>query len=214
MTKKKGFLFPKIESYIKTVMESPIARNRMPVLNDLINYIRNSKKEKAKLIFICTHNSRRSQFAQVWAQIASAYFNIPVRCYSGGVEVTACNKRTIASLKRSGFKVNVSDKDKENPVYQVFYADNVNPIQLFSKIFDDPVNPNKNFAAIMTCSDADKNCPFIPGAKARIPLNYNDPKEFDGTSEESVKYDERNMQIASEMFYVMSKVRQMLDFKL
>ena len=206
MTTNKISLFPKIEFNIKAILKVPIAENRIPVLNDLINYIRNSKKQEVQLIFICTHNSRRSQFAQVWAQIASAYFNIPVHCYSGGTEVTACNERTISSLKRSGLKVTISDQDKENPVYQVFYSDKANPIQLFSKIYDNPVNPNKNFAAIMTCSDADANCPFIPGAEIRTPLNYEDPKDFDGTSEETVKYDERSKQIAAEMFYIMSKV--------
>ena len=31
----------------------------------------------------------------------------------------------------------------------------------------------------MVCDHADQNCPFIPGATARIPLRYKDPKEFD-----------------------------------
>ena len=64
------------------------------------------------------------------------------------------------------------------------------------------------FAAIMTCSHADENCPFIPGTEKRIPVRYEDPKSFDDTREESVMYDQRSMQIASEMFYVFSKVRE------
>ena len=207
MTTNKELLFPEIKSNIKAMLQIPISKDRLPVLNDLVNYIRNSKNREVQLIFICTHNSRRSQFAQVWAQIAAAYFNIPARCSSGGVEVTACNERTIASLKRSGCKVSVIDKNIENPVYQVFYSEKANPIQLFSKIYDNPVNPNKNFAAIMTCSDADQNCPLIPGAEARIPLTYNDPKEYDNTASEALKYDQRSKQIASEMYYVFSKIK-------
>ena len=58
----------------------------------------------------------------------------------------------------------------------------------------------------MTCSDTDQNCPFIPGASLRIPITYEDPKEADGTDYESVRYDERCKQIATEMFYLMSQV--------
>ena len=59
----------------------------------------------------------------------------------------------------------------------------------------------------MTCSDADENCPFIPGAEKRIPLRYDDPKEFDDTPLEAQKYDERSRQIAAEMFYLFSKIK-------
>ena len=178
-------------------------------MNQLIGFIQKklTNNKEVCLVFICTHNSRRSQLAQVWAQTAAAYFNIPLLCFSGGVEVTACNERTITSLKRSGFKINNERGEIENPVYKVFYSDNEEPIQLFSKFYDDTVNPQDNFAAILTCSDADQNCPFIPGAEARISLKYNDPKEFDDTTMETSKYDERSQQIAAEMFYVFSKIK-------
>jgi arsenate reductase (thioredoxin) len=58
----------------------------------------------------------------------------------------------------------------------------------------------------MTCSHADENCPFIPGAEARIPVRYEDPKAFDDTTEEAAQYDARSRQIASEMFFVFSRV--------
>lgn len=204
MTKNKVAFYPKVKSNIETLLVIPIAENRLNVLNELVNYIQNSSE--TKLIFICTHNSRRSQFAQMWAQTAAAYFNSPVNCFSGGVEVTACNERTIASLERSGFKINKDNEEPANPIYHVSFSDDAESNPLFSKIYDDVVNPSKKFAAVMTCSDADQNCPFIPGAEARIPLNYDDPKEFDDTANESTKYDERSIQIASEMFYVFSQL--------
>ena len=58
----------------------------------------------------------------------------------------------------------------------------------------------------MTCSDADENCPYIPKAEKRIPLRYDDPKSYDDTPIESEKYDERSLQIASEIFYVFSQI--------
>lgn len=76
----------------------------------------------------------------------------------------------------------------------------------FSKTFDDPANPDKNFAAIMTCSDADENCPLVPGTSFRKAVTYRDPKESDGTDHEMETYDERCRQIATEMFYMMSRV--------
>jgi len=206
MTANKESFYPKIKSNLKTLLDIPIDVNRISILNDLVDYLRSSDNQGIQLIFICTHNSRRSQFAQVWAKIASIYFNAPIRSFSGGVEITACNERTIASLKRSGFTIVKNNEENENPVYNVSYLDENESIQLFSKMYDDVVNPSKNFAAVMTCSDADTNCPFIPGAEVRIPLNYEDPKEFDNTVEESAKYDERSKQIASEMFYVFSRL--------
>jgi arsenate reductase (thioredoxin) len=59
----------------------------------------------------------------------------------------------------------------------------------------------------MTCSHADENCPFIPGAEKRIAVRYEDPKAFDDTPEEAHRYDERSLQVASEMFYVFSKIQ-------
>lgn len=191
---------------IEMLQKQPIAANRFPDLAKLVQYIVAKRKanEDVQLNFICTHNSRRSQLAQVWGQFAADYHGIPAKCFSGGVEVTAFNQRAVDSLIRSGFDVTM--EGKENPVYRFGYSPDLNPIQAFSKLYDDDANPKANFATIMTCSDADQNCPFIPGAEARIPIRYDDPKAFDDTLEESQAYDERSFQIASEMLYVFAQV--------
>lgn len=191
---------------IEEILSMDISEDRIAKLQPLIDYIK-SKREKGqpiRLNFICTHNSRRSQFSQIWAQTAADYFEIPAFCYSGGVEVTACNERTILSLERSGFII--SKHGHSNPIYFILQDKDTRPIIVFSKLYDDVINPHGIFATIMTCSHADENCPFIPGAEARIPVRYEDPKEFDDTDVESTKYDERSQQIASEMFYVFSRV--------
>ena len=191
---------------IEGILSIDISEDRIAKLQPLIDYIK-SKREKGqpiRLNFICTHNSRRSQFSQIWAQTAADYFEIPAFCYSGGVEVTACNERTIRSLERSGFII--SKHGHSNPIYFILQDKDTRPIIVFSKLYDDVINPHGNFATIMTCSHADENCPFIPGAEARIPVRYEDPKEFDDTDLESIKYDQRSQQIASEMFYVFSRV--------
>ena len=190
---------------VDQALQLKISEERKGLLQDLIAYIQNKldADEEVNLNFICTHNSRRSQLSQIWAQVAAHCYDIVIHSYSGGVEVTEFNPRAVASMERFGFSVKKTGE--QNPKYTVSFADGVS-LECFSKIFDDPHNPNKDFAAVMTCSHADENCPFIPGAEARIPLRYEDPKVYDNTELESIKYDERSLQIASEMFYVFSKV--------
>ena len=204
-------LFPNLQAWVETLPVDSISTERKEVLQALTDYIKSKKNrgEEVKLNFICTHNSRRSQFSQIWAQTAADYYGVKASCYSGGVEVTAFNERAVESIKRAGFHVTkkqAAEKEQSNPWYFVFYSKDASPIIAFSKLYDDPVNGNTGFAAIMTCAHADENCPFIPGAEARFPVRYEDPKAFDDTPEEAKKYDERSMQIAVEMFYVFSKI--------
>jgi arsenate reductase len=111
----------------------------------------------------------------------------------------------VAAIERAGFKV--EDPGGDNPRYEVSFSEQSQPMICFSKKFDDDINPDNNFAAIMTCSDADENCPFVPGTEFRKPITYVDPKEADGTEREAEVYDERCRQIATEMFYMMNLVR-------
>jgi arsenate reductase len=192
-------MLAKLNSTIEQVLKIPIPDNRKVILDKFKDYIQNKLEigETPRLNFICTHNSRRSQFSQIWAQTAAAFFAIDVECFSGGVELTAFNERAVASILRCGFKV---EKEGEiNPKYSVYYDTKSKPIVAFSKLFDNTPSP---FAAVMTCAHADENCPFIPAAECRIPVRYDDPKAFDDTALEAEKYDERSIQIASEMFYV------------
>lgn len=199
-----------IAEYIVSVESdfSLIPIERKQKLEELATYIRDrsSKKNVSYLIFICTHNSRRSHISQLWAQAAAYYYRVPeVYCYSGGTEATAFNPRAVKTMRKAGFVIDQKDISK-NPVYLVKYAEPAEPVKVFSKRFDDPFNPGENFAAIMTCSDADEACPFVPGTLARIAITYKDPKEADDTLEEEDIYDERCRQIAVEMFYVFSIV--------
>lgn len=200
--------FPEIRGLVEKLNVSTISEERRAVLHDLITFIRGKieAKQAVRINFICTHNSRRSHLGQVWAQTLAAYFRIPgVSCYSGGTEATAVYPVVVETLKRSGFAVDkLSGSD--NPVYSIKYGANEMPVTAFSKTFDHPFNPQSGFAAVMTCSQADEGCPFIPGAAKKIPVTYDDPKEFDGTPQQAQKYQERSLQIATELFYVFSQV--------
>ncbi len=207
LTKSLNTLFHKeLSTFIQKVLVQGVSIERKKVLLSLINFIKDKldSKEEVNLNFICTHNSRRSQFSQLWAYAAAHYYGVKVDCFSGGVEVTAFNERAVESLKRSGFKI--EKVGKGNPVYSIYISKEVEPLNMFSKLFDDEINKVNSFAAVMTCSHADDNCPHIVGAEQRISVRYNDPKEFDDTPLESEKYDERSLQIASEFFYVFREV--------
>lgn len=160
--------------------------------------------EEIKLNFICTHNSRRSHIAQLWAQLAAYYYSIPgVTAFSGGTEATAFNPRAVRAMKEAGFDI-VEAAQGDNPVYAVTFSKSASPVKVFSKKYDDPVNPKKGFAAVMTCSHADAHCPVVTGASKRIAITYDDPKDFDGSPQEEAKYRERVLQIGREMLYAFS----------
>ncbi len=187
-----------------------ISEERKAVLQPLIDFIQQkvNDRQDININFICTHNSRRSHLSQVWAQVASAHFNIPnVHCYSGGTEETSLFPKVAETLTNQGFNI-FKIADTNNPVYAIKYSDNALPVIGFSKKYDSPFNPVSAFTAIMTCSQADDGCPFIAGAEKRIPITFEDPKISDNTLEQSQVYAERSLQIATEMFYVFSKVSQ------
>jgi arsenate reductase len=161
---------------------------------------------EVNLIYICTHNSRRSQISQIWGQTAAQYFDIEgVHTFSGGTEATAFNPRAVAAIQRAGFSVE-KQTEGTNPHYLVRNGEATTPMTAFSKKYEDPFNPQDNFCAVMTCSDADKNCPTVEGATYRVAIPYDDPKAFDGTELESDKYDERCRQISREMLWLFSQV--------
>tara|TARA_R110000796_G_scaffold159169_3_gene275756 strand:- start:3724 stop:4356 length:633 start_codon:yes stop_codon:yes gene_type:complete len=201
-------LLPNIEEFVSSISVESISKERKAVLQPLINYIQSKQDqdEVTQLNFICTHNSRRSQLTQAWAKVLAVHFGIQIESFSGGVEVTAFNQSAINALINNGFKAEL--EGETNPKVNLTFSENHVPLVMFSKKFDDAINPVEDFAAIMTCSDADANCPFIAGAERRIPVKYDDPKLFDGTPEEAVKYAERSLQIATEMFYVFSQINK------
>lgn len=203
-------MFEPIKIYCESLLKnfSSIGNERKLLLENISGYVDSKIKEgkPANLIYICTHNSRRSHFGQIWAHIASIYYNLPeVNAFSGGTEITAFNINAINALKRIGFLVN-SNNAGNNPVYNLVFDEKDKPVTCYSKLYNSPENPSSNFAAIMTCSDAEQNCPFIPSVDKRIGTPYEDPKIFDNTSQQDEMYSERCRQIAIETFYAFSRV--------
>jgi arsenate reductase len=209
MASIKADILDGIAQTIQSLDISVISNSRKNQLQPLMDFIRSktSKNQPARLNFICTHNSRRSLMAQVWAQTFAHWFNIKnAFCYSGGTETTALFPIVAETLQNFGFKVQLLSKG-ENPVYSIKFSENEPSVIGFSKKYDDDFNPQSDFAAIMTCSQANGNCPFILGAEKRIPITFEDPKKYDGTLEELEKYKKTSLQIATELFYVFSSLK-------
>ncbi|SIS97025.1 protein-tyrosine phosphatase/arsenate reductase [Filimonas lacunae] len=205
-------LYPAIVAYIQTAEKgiAAIPAERKTQLDSITTYVKQkiNKGQIANLIFICTHNSRRSHTAQLWAAAAAAYYGVDgVANYSGGTEITAFNLSAIKALTDAGFSIEVATPGK-NPVFEVKLGNNLPAIPAFSKKYMDEPNPAKDFAAVMTCSHADESCPFVAGADGRIAIPYEDPKAFDGTPRQDAAYKERCLQIATEMLYVFGQLKK------
>lgn len=202
-------LIPEVQAFVKTLNPSTIPQERQEILSKVAASIqpKMDKKENIYLNFICTHNSRRSQLCQVWGQVAAYYFGVEnLNTFSGGTEATAFHPNAVHALANSGLDIVKEDK-VDNPIYTIRYAPEVEPLRCYSKIYDDPSNASP-YIAVMTCSDAETNCPFIPEAEARFGVKYEDPKKSDGTPSQELVYSERNRDIATEMVYLFSQLKK------
>ena len=209
-------LLPKLKKYVESVEKEldSVPEERKESLRKVAQYIAEKQKkgEKTEILVICTHNSRRSHFGQIWLQVAAHHYGLKnISAFSGGTEATACNIRTVKALQRAGLEIkNTSEKGEKNPKYVVRYANDAPEMWLFSKVYTSTANPQLGFLAILVCNTADEACPIVKGAEQRVYHGYEDPKKADDTPQEAQVYDERCKQIAKEMFFVMREVKNSL----
>jgi arsenate reductase len=203
-------VLPAVDRYLaaREAETDQIPADRKQALGRVAEFVEKRREagEPARLLFICTHNSRRSHMAELWARASAARFGVEgVETFSGGTEATAFNPRAVSALERAGFQIEATTTG-DNPRYAVRYAKDAEPAIAHSKVYDADSNPTSGFAAIMTCSQADESCPLVRGAASRIAIPYEDPKAFDGTPGEARAYDERSAQIAREMTFIFSRL--------
>src|SRR5690606_21953877 len=143
-------MYKSLADTIKGIIDvQNVSEERKTILQPLIDFVRQKANRgvEINLKFICTHNSRRSHLAQVWAQFASAYFSIPnVDCYSGGTEASAQCPKVAETLLHQGFTI-LKIAETDNPVYAIKYSYNALPIIAFSKKYDSPFSPASAFVA-------------------------------------------------------------------
>lgn len=188
-----------------------ISEERKDKLISLRDYISSKidANETPKLIVICTHNSRRSHIGQLWLSVGANYYGFPeIETFSGGTEATAFNIRAVKAFQRIGFQISAQNETADNPIYKIKWREGMQPYEAFSKKYEEEPNPKEKFGAIMVCSQADEGCPMVFGCDFRLSLPYDDPKDFDDTDLEQIKYDERIRQIGREMLFVLSQIKK------
>lgn len=192
----------------ESLKDSEIKPSRIERLNNIAESLSSvySEANTLNLNFICTHNSRRSQLAQVWSHYFSYLYDLNLHSYSSGTEVTEVHPNILNVLEEAGFEVERISETNNNPRYKLNYSETRDSILLFSKSIDDESLP-KNYIAITTCSQADENCPFIPQASMRFSLTYSDPGKDDGSDREIESYRQTNKQIAREIKYMIKKIK-------
>jgi arsenate reductase len=113
---------------------------------------------KQRVLFICTHNSARSQMAEGYLRhIAGDRFEV----HSAGTEATAVRPEAIAVMAEIG--VDISGQT--------------------SKTLDRYVDQPWDYV-ITVCDDANEACPVFPGAQQRSHWSFPDPSKASGSDEE------------------------------
>ena len=193
-----------IQRLIDTHSEIPSERREsLSAMGELV--LTHLEKGAVVLNFICTHNSRRSQFSQAWAYAASRWFGIKgIVCVSGGTEVTAFNSRAVRALTGQGFHITMKE-NSNNPIY-LLSLDHGEEMEMYSKVYAKATM--EPFVAVMTCNHADANCPIVIGAAARFALPFVDPGRSDGTPDEQKIYMETADLIGREMLFLFSVIKE------
>ena len=107
--------------------------------------------KKKKVLFLCYHNSYRSQMAEGFLK---AFFKDEYESFSAGIQPTSINPYAIEIMKEIG--IDISDQ----------YSKNVEEFQ------------GKKFDYIVTvCDNVKENCPFYNG-KITIHKNFEDPPQI------------------------------------
>jgi len=117
--------------------------------------------EKKKILFICTHNSARSQMAEGFV---NKFFSENYEAYSAGTKVAFVRPYAIKVMQEIG--VDISKHRSKH--LRMFYG--------------------KDFDLVVTvCDNAKKICPVFPGAKRMKHQSFEDPSSANGTEEEKIK---------------------------
>ena len=117
---------------------------------------------KARVLFLCTGNSARSQMAEAFLRKYGAEIFEP---YSAGLEPKGVNPLTIRVMDEVG--IDISNQT--------------------SKSLDTYLGKTSFQYLITVCDDADQNCPTgLPGINERIHWSFEDPARFEGSDEEKL----------------------------
>jgi arsenate reductase (thioredoxin) len=119
--------------------------------------------EKKKVLFVCIHNSARSQMAEAWMNLLCGE---RFEAESAGIEPGTLNPLVMAVMKEEG--IDIFGKMTRS-VYDVLKAGT-----LFSYV-------------ITVCDEsAAEACPIFPGPAKHLHMGFTDPSRLEGTEEEKL----------------------------
>lgn len=113
---------------------------------------------KKQVLFVCTHNSARSQMAE--GLLNSLYGN-KYTAYSAGIEPTIVNPYAIQVMSEIGIDISKHQAKSIN--------------EFMEQKFD---------YVIAVCDHANETCPFFPGGLKRLHQSFEDPASFKGEEDE------------------------------
>jgi arsenate reductase len=119
---------------------------------------------KKKVLFICVHNSARSQMAAAWLNdICGDYFEAE----SAGLEPGELNPLAVQVMNEVG--INISNNETQ-AVFDVFKRGQI-------------------FAYVITVCDetSAEKCPIFPGVTNRVHWSFPDPSSLVGTQQERLQ---------------------------
>jgi arsenate reductase len=113
---------------------------------------------KERVLFLCTHNSARSQMAEAWLNALSGERYEPA---SAGTEATRVHPLAVRAMAEVGVDLG----------------------RHTSKALERFLDERWDWV-ITVCDDANEACPVFPGAAQRLHWSFNDPSRATGTDEE------------------------------
>jgi arsenate reductase len=117
--------------------------------------------EKTKVLFLCTHNSARSQIAEgLLRHLAGDRFEV----MSAGTEATHVRPLAVRAMDELGIDIS----DQESKTLNRYLGDTFDYV-------------------ITVCDDANETCPVFPGAKRRLHWSFGDPAQAMGSEEERLR---------------------------
>lgn len=117
-----------------------------------------AKTEKQTVLFICTHNSARSQMAE---GLLNHLYGDRYEAFSAGTEKTRVHPLAVEAMKRQG--IDISRHDSKT-------------VEVFG---------DRQFDVVITvCDSARQTCPFVSARKQRLHWSLEDPSQAEGTVEE------------------------------
>ena len=116
---------------------------------------------KKKILFVCTHNSARSQMAEGFIKYL---YDKQFEAFSAGTKPTKVNPYAIKVMSEIGIDISKHQSKSVNS---------------FEGIEFDYV--------ISVCDQAKESCPYFSGAKLFIHKSFEDPSSLEGTEEETIE---------------------------